>query len=49
MSDGFHRRRAVGLEVLSDGSVHARVWAPNAKAVAVVLEADAVVARRHAR
>jgi maltooligosyltrehalose trehalohydrolase len=39
MTNGHRRRRTVGLEVLNDGSVHARVWAPNAKAVAVVLEA----------
>src|SRR5918997_6951764 len=32
------RRRGVGVEVLADGSVHARVWAPHARSVAVVLE-----------
>ena len=32
------RRRGVGVEVLPDGSVHARVWAPYARRVAVVLE-----------
>jgi maltooligosyltrehalose trehalohydrolase len=32
------RRRGVGVEVLPDGSVHARVWAPYARSVAVVLE-----------
>jgi len=35
------RRRAVGVEVLPDGCVHARVWAPYADRVAVVLEAGA--------
>jgi maltooligosyltrehalose trehalohydrolase len=34
------RRRGVGVEVLPDGSVHARVWAPYARRVAVVLEDD---------
>ena len=32
------RRRAAGVEVLPDGSVHARVWAPYVEAVSVVLE-----------
>ena len=32
------RRRGVGVEVLPDGSVHARVWAPYARSVAVVFE-----------
>ena len=32
------RRRGVGVEVLPDGSVHARVWAPYARTVAVVFE-----------
>jgi maltooligosyltrehalose trehalohydrolase len=34
------RRRGVGADVLADGSVHARVWAPYARGVAVVLEAN---------
>jgi maltooligosyltrehalose trehalohydrolase len=38
MTATMRRRRAVGVEVLADGSVHARVWAPNARNVAVVLE-----------
>lgn len=33
------RRRAVGVEVLPDGIVHARVWAPTSVAVSVILEA----------
>src|SRR5215213_8161027 len=32
------RRRGVGVDVLPDGSVHARVWAPYARSVAVVIE-----------
>jgi maltooligosyltrehalose trehalohydrolase len=32
------RRRGVGVEVLPDGSVHARVWAPYARSVAAILE-----------
>jgi maltooligosyltrehalose trehalohydrolase len=32
------RRRGVGVEVLTDRSVHARVWAPYARSVAVVLK-----------
>ncbi|MGH2615759.1 MAG: malto-oligosyltrehalose trehalohydrolase [Thermomicrobiales bacterium] len=32
------RRRAAGVEILADGSAHARVWAPYANDVAVVLE-----------
>src|SRR3954447_8313002 len=33
------RRRAVGVEVLPDGTVHARVWAPTSVAVTAILEA----------
>src|SRR5215210_6336083 len=32
------RRRGVGVDVLTDGSVHARVWAHYARSVAIVLE-----------
>ena len=39
MTNHPQRRRAVGVEVLADGSVHARVWAPYARSVSVVLEA----------
>jgi maltooligosyltrehalose trehalohydrolase len=38
MTDPVQRRRGVGVDVLADGSVHARVWAPYARIVAVVLE-----------
>ena len=38
MTTTAQRRRAVGVEVLADGSVHARVWAPYARSVAVVTE-----------
>ena len=31
-------RQSVGVTVLPDGTVHARVWAPYAEAIAVVLE-----------
>jgi maltooligosyltrehalose trehalohydrolase len=34
------RRRAVGVEALPDGAVHARVWAPLASEVAVVWDRD---------
>ena len=33
------RRRTVGVEVLSDGTVHARVWAPTSVAVTAILAA----------
>jgi maltooligosyltrehalose trehalohydrolase len=39
MTTTSQRRLPVGAEVLPDGSVHARVWAPYAEGVAVVLEA----------
>jgi maltooligosyltrehalose trehalohydrolase len=38
MTATMQRRRGVGVEVLADGSVHARVWAPYARSVAVLLE-----------
>jgi len=38
MTATMQRRRGVGVEVLADGSVHARVWAPYARSVDVVLE-----------
>ena len=33
------RRQIVGAEIVSDGRVHFRVWAPKHKEVQVVLEA----------
>jgi maltooligosyltrehalose trehalohydrolase len=38
MAEGVQRRRVVGVEVLPDGAVHTRVWAPHARQVGVVLE-----------
>jgi maltooligosyltrehalose trehalohydrolase len=38
MTDPVQRRRGVGVDVLADGSVHARVWAPHARSIAVVIE-----------
>ncbi len=38
MTSPPQRRRAAGVEVLPDGAVHARVWAPYARSVSVVLE-----------
>jgi maltooligosyltrehalose trehalohydrolase len=42
MTHAVRRRRAVGAEVLPDGSVHVRVWAPYAQRGAVVLEGGPV-------
>ena len=39
MTNRPQRRRAAGVELLPDGSVHARVWAPHAQRVSVLLEA----------
>jgi maltooligosyltrehalose trehalohydrolase len=44
MIETRQRRRAVGVEILPDGKVHARVWAPKARAVVAVLESGPGVA-----
>ena len=38
MTIPLQRRRGAGVEILPDGTVHARVWAPHAETVSVVLE-----------
>jgi maltooligosyltrehalose trehalohydrolase len=40
MTDYAQRRRAIGVEALADGSAHARVWAPHARQVSLVLEGE---------
>jgi maltooligosyltrehalose trehalohydrolase len=48
MTDGFPRRHAVGAEVLPDGRVHVRVWAPHASEVAVVTAGEETASRETA-
>ena len=45
-NDSIHRRRPIGVEILPDGTVHARVWAPYARerGIAAILEGGQTVA-----